>query len=142
MPNFRMLAPVNETISAHKTVWERKDAAEKKKLMGQAALWARRGVGHVVQCPSCNCSAILIGEPIASPVKTIKGDEITETQEQLPNKFECIGCGMKITGLSQLAAAGLGDAFKSTQVYDAAEYYSPEDRTPDYDDDNNEPFGT
>jgi hypothetical protein len=129
------------TISAHKTVWEGKDAKEKTKLGGQAALWARRGVGHVVQCPACKCSAILTGEPIASPIKTIKEDEITETQEQLPNKFECIGCGMKITGLSQLSAAGLGDAFKSTQVYDAAEYYATEDRTPDYDDDNNEPMG-
>jgi len=49
---------------------------------------------------------------------------------------------MKITCLSQLAATGLGDAFQSTQVYDAAEYYSPEDRMPDYDDDNNEPVGT
>ncbi len=38
------------------------------------------------------------------PHKTIKEDEITETQEYLPTQFECIACGLKIFGLSRLNA--------------------------------------
>jgi hypothetical protein len=33
---------------------------------------------------------------------------------------------------------GLSDRYKKTQVYDAAEYYAPEDDYSGYEDDNNE----
>jgi hypothetical protein len=46
---------------------------------------------------------------------------------------------MKIAGLSQLSACGLGDTYKRTITYDAADYYKPADNHPDYEDDNNEP---
>jgi hypothetical protein len=33
---------------------------------------------------------------------------------------------------------GLGDRYKKTQVYDAAEYYAPQDQDAGYEEDNNE----
>jgi hypothetical protein len=132
---------VNGTIHAHKVVWEKKEQAERDKLTAQATLWATRQAGHRVKCPACASDALISGDPISVPQKAIKGDVITESQEHLPSKFECIACGMKIAGLSQLNAAGLGDLYKQTLSYDAAEYYAPQDDMHDYEPDNNEPMG-
>lgn len=132
---------VKATINAHATVWRDKDQAEKTKLTGIAQVWATKYNGHRVKCPACQCDAIVIGDPISSPRKSIQGDIITEKQEYLPNKFECIACGMKISGLSQLTASGLGDTYVSTQSFDANEYYSTEteeDEWDGYEPDNNE----
>ena len=41
----------------------------------------------------------------------------------LPSAFECIACGLKISGLSKLSACGLGDAFTSTTRMTPAEYF-------------------
>jgi len=130
---------VAKSINAHKVVWSDKEDAEKKKLKSQSNTWATRRDGHRVTCPSCGCNALVTGTAISAPIKSIKEDEITETQQYLPNKFECIACGLKISGLSQLSVSGLGDAYKATFVYDAAEYYAPEDEYPEYEPDFNEP---
>jgi len=79
------------------------------------------------------------GEPVSAPSQKLEDDEITETQEYLPAQFECIACGLKITGLSKLAVAGLSDRYKKTNTYDAAEYYAPTDNWYEYEEDNNEP---
>lgn len=127
-------------IEAHRKVWEAKDENERKKEREAAALWAVRRSGHRVDCPACGSPALLFGDPVSAPQLKLKDDEITETQEYLPTHFECVACGLKINGLSRLNAAGLGGRFKRTSVYDAAEYYAPEETYPDFEDDNNEPF--
>jgi hypothetical protein len=129
---------VAKAISAHKTVWESKDAEEQKKLTRQASVWATRQAGHRVACPACANEALVIGSPISEPLRKLDGDLIVEAQEYLPSKFECVACQLKIAGLSQLSACGLGVTYKSTSTYDAAEYYAPEDQHPGFDDDNNE----
>lgn len=130
---------VSKSIKFHNAVWKAKDSAEQKKFERQASAWATRHTGHRVQCPSCGCDAILAGSAISAPIKSIKEHEITETQQYLPTKFECIACGLKISGLSELNAAGLGDAYKATLTYDATDYYAPEDPHPEYEPDFNEP---
>lgn len=137
---------VSSLIAAHKTVWEQKTPTEKEKLQLQAGVWATKQEGHRVECPSCGSQSLVQGEPIAPAKKSIKDDIITEKQEHLPSKFECIACGLRISGLSQLAAAGLADSYTSTQSYDASAYYGPEDYDSDEDsqdyweDDNNDPY--
>lgn len=126
-------------VKAYLTVWQGKSEGERKKLTKQAEAWATRHVGHRVNCPACQCDALVVGEPIAAPKKTIDDDEITEIQQYLPSQFECVACGLKISGLSQLGAVGLGDAYKKKTVYSAAEFYAPEDHYPEYEEDNNEP---
>lgn len=132
---------VNSTIGAHEAAWNKKEQDERDRSSSIASLWATKHAGHRVKCPACRSNAIVTGDPISPPQKSIEGDIITERQEHLPNKFECIACGMKIAGLSQLTAAGLGDVYVETQSYDASEYYAP----PEYDEwegfepDNNEP---
>lgn len=129
---------VAKAISAHKTVWESKDAEEQEKLVRQASVWATRQAGHRVACPACMNEALVVGSPISEPLRKLDGDLIVEAQEYLPSKFECVACQLKIAGLSQLSACGLGATYKSTSTYDAAEYYAPEDQHPGFDDDNNE----
>lgn len=130
---------VMKSVAAHKTVWESKDSKDQTKLKGQATAWATRQAGHRVVCPACGNDALVSGVPISAPLRKLDGDLIVETQDYLPAKFECIACQLKIPGLSQLSACGLGDTFKVTSTYDAADYYAPEDQYAGYEDDNNEP---
>ena len=131
---------VKATINAHATVWKQKTEEERKKAVGISSVWATKHAGHRVKCPACQSDAIVSGDAISSPRKSIDGDVITEKQEYLPSKFECIACGMKIGGLSQLAAAGLGDTYINTQSYEAGEYYASDepDEWEGYEPDNNE----
>jgi hypothetical protein len=130
---------VKGDVEAHKKVWLAKPEQERSTSMAQAAVWATRQAGHRVDCPACASQALIVGEPVSAPVKRLKNDEITETQEYLPKQFECVSCGLKIAGLSRLTVVGLGERYKKAQVYDAAEYYAPDDDFSGYEDDNNEP---
>ena len=129
---------VQKAIEAHKTVWQSNDAEERKKLAQKATVWAARQHGHRVTCPACSCVALVLGTAVAAPVKRLDGDLIVEVQDHLPTKFECVSCNLKIAGLSQLTACGLGSTYKSTSTYDAADYYAPEDEHEQFEDDNNE----
>ncbi len=125
-------------IERHKEKWLARPAEERAAQTQAASIWATRQHGHRVLCPACTSQALLVGEPVTAPVQKLDDDEITETQEHLPNRFECIACGLKISGLSRLSVAGLGERYKKTQVYDAAEYYAPQDDYAGYEEDNNE----
>jgi hypothetical protein len=135
---------VMSSVAAHRTVWESKQPKEQEKLKMQASTWSTRQAGHRVVCPACENDALLLGTPISAPLRKLDEDKIVETQDYLPAKFECIACQLKISGLSQLSACGLGSAFKVTSTYDAAEYYAPPDKSSEYDEymgyepDNNE----
>ncbi len=129
---------VKGELEAHKAGWLGKPQPERNILDSQAALWASRQAGHRVECPACGSSALVDGEPVTAPNRKLDGDSIIETQEYLPNRFECIACRLRVAGLSRLAVVGLSDRFKKTTVYDAAEYYAPDDMHAGYEDDNNE----
>lgn len=129
---------VKGEVEAHKKVWLAKSEKGRTTLGAQAAVWATRQVGHRVDCPACASQALVVGEPVSAPVQKLNDGEITETQEYLPNQFECIACGLKIAGLSRLTVVGLSDRYKKKRVYDAAQNYAPEDDYAGYDDDNNE----
>lgn len=118
---------VKGEVDAHRKVWEAKSEKERTTLLAQASLRATRQAGHRVDCPACASPALIFGEPVSAPVQSLRDGEITEKQEYLPNLFECIACSLKISGLSRLTVVGLGDRYKKTQIYDAAEYYAPQD---------------
>jgi hypothetical protein len=126
---------VKGEVEAHKKVWLSKGEKERTKLAAQAAT---REAGHRIDCPACASHALVVGDPVSAPLKKLNDAEITETQEYLPNQFQCVACGLKIAGLSRLTVVGLGERYKKTQIYNAAEYYAPSDDNAGYDDDNNE----
>ncbi len=129
---------VQKAIFANKTAWDSTDESERKKLFQKATVWASRQLGHRVMCPACASEALVFGTAVAAPVKRLDGELIIEVQDHLPAKFECVACKLKISGLSQLTACGLGATYKSTSTYDAADYYAPEDPHAQFEDDNNE----
>ncbi|WP_336960961.1 hypothetical protein [Sphingobium aquiterrae] len=130
---------VKGDVEAHSKVWQAKGTDERATLTAQAQVWATRQAGHRVGCPACGSQALVVGGPVTAPARKLEGDEIVEKQEYLPNHFECIACGLKMTGLSRLAVVGLAGRYIKTQVYDAAEYYAPpEDEYAGYEEDNNE----
>lgn len=130
---------IAKSVNAYKVIWESKTEPEKANLGIKASAWATRQEGHRVKCPACNNDALVVGTASAAPIKSIKNDEITEKQEFIPTKFECVACGLKVSGLSHLSACGLGDAYTATFIYDAAEYYAPTDPFEGYEPDFNEP---
>ncbi|MDB5596853.1 MAG: hypothetical protein JWM36_3814 [Hyphomicrobiales bacterium] len=129
---------VQGDVSTHKKVWQAKSEADQKSLADSAAVWATRHMGHRVQCPSCGSRSLLYGEPVGDPKQQFLDGEIIETQEYLPAHFECVACGLKISGLSRLNEVKLGDRYKKTERYNAANLYAPEDEYDGYEDDNNE----
>ena len=130
---------IKQAISAHKLVWDNNSSEDKESLALQSLTWATRQTGHRVPCPACECVAILSGSPIAPPLRTITEDEVTETQEYLPSRYECVACNLKISGLSRLSVAGLGDTFNAKFTYDVNDYFVPEDDYREYEPDFNDP---
>lgn len=129
-------------VKAHQTVWQGKADDEQKNLAQQAMLWASRQGGHRVKCPACNSAALVFGEPISAPKESWGDGLIVQSQQFLPNKFECIACGMKISGHSHLNVIGLGAVFAKASTFTPAEFYgSDEDESSHmYEEDNNEPY--
>jgi hypothetical protein len=81
-----------------------------------------------------------MGSAVAPPTVKVVDGQVIETQFFLPSKFECVACGLKISGLPELHAAGLSQEYKATFTYDAAEYYAPpSDPYDGYEPDYNEP---
>ncbi|WP_202596132.1 hypothetical protein [Ensifer adhaerens] len=114
---------VEQDIRAHKKVWSNKSETDQEIATEQAKTWATRHAGHRVTCPSCSSSALLQGNPSGVVSTDVNEGEVIQRQTMLPTSFECIACGLRISGLSKLSACGLGDAFTSRSVYTPAEYF-------------------
>ena len=132
---------VRKLVGAHKTIWNAKGNDDKEKLKAQAVAWGLPTIGHRVDCPACECNALINGEPIEAPKQKIEEDYVEEKQTFLPSSFECIACGLKISGLSELTHCGLGDTYTGTKIYDTDEFYAEQgyhmyepDFEPDYND--------
>ncbi|MCH7778458.1 MAG: hypothetical protein IH878_18290 [Gemmatimonadetes bacterium] len=114
---------VAQDIKAHQKVWSNKSDKERETAIAQAKTWATRHAGHRVDCPSCGSPALLQGSPSGAVSTEVDQGEVIQRQTMLPTSFECIACGLRISGLSKLAACELGDAFTEKTVYTAAEFF-------------------
>ncbi|MEW8052929.1 MAG: hypothetical protein AB2792_09475 [Candidatus Thiodiazotropha sp.] len=116
---------VKQDISAYSKVWSNKSPQEKEDASLQAKTWATRQSGHRVKCPSCSSTALLHGSAVGAVTTEIveDEDEVIQRQSMLPSSFECIACGLKISGYSKLSACGLGDTFSEKTTYTAADFF-------------------
>jgi DNA-directed RNA polymerase subunit RPC12/RpoP len=114
---------VARDIHAYKERWERKAAEERTEALVQASAWATRQEGHRVKCPACGSPALVQGSPQGAVRTDIAEDMVVQRQMMVPSLFECIACGLKISGLSKLSAAGLGDAYTATSTSSVAEFF-------------------
>lgn len=129
---------VKGLIHARVEVWSSKSQADRDRLAEQARVWATPYSGHRVKCPACGSDALVYGRATGNLLKSIKDDEITERQQHLPSRFECIACGLRIASYAQLMDCGLGGSYTSTSVYNLADYYN--DMLHEYEEDNNENY--
>jgi hypothetical protein len=136
--NDKSARAVAKAVAVHKRAWEEKSKAEREKLAAQAAVWATKQFGHRVACPACASAALVFGGPTAPPTAALEENWIVETQEFLPTRFECVACGLRISGLSHLHACGLGTPYKATVTYDPMEYFARNDSYSYYEPDYNE----
>ena len=116
---------VDQDIKAHEKVWRNKTEEEQESGLAQAMSWATRHAGHRVSCPACGSPGLLQGSPAGSVTTEVdeKEGEVIQRQTLLPTSFECIACGLRISGLSKLSACGLGDVFTAKSAYTAAEFF-------------------
>jgi hypothetical protein len=114
---------VTRAIEDRKRIWSDETETEKAAALSRATSWARRSSGHRTGCPSCQSPALLKGSPTGSVSTKVDDGEIVQKQKQMPSSFECIACGLRISGLSRLSACGLGDAFSETTFYTPEEYF-------------------
>lgn len=114
---------VNQDIKAHAQVWSNRSDEERRDATAQATAWATRQAGHRVECPACISPALLQGMPSGPVTTNVSEEEVMQRQTVLPSTFECIACGLRITGLSKLSACGLGDAFTAKSTFTAAEFF-------------------
>lgn len=114
---------VNQDINAHAQVWKNKEDNERDAAAAQAETWAIRQAGHRVNCPSCGSRALVRGNASGTVATEVTSDVVVQRQTMLPSSFECVACGLRISGLSKLSACGLGDAFSAKSTYSAAEFF-------------------
>lgn len=115
---------VNQNLCEHAQIWSGKSDEERTTASAQAMAWATRHAGHRVDCPACHSSALIQGSPRGTVATSVDDDEVVQRQTMLPSSFECIACGLRISGLSKLVACGLGDAFTAKSTYSAAEFFA------------------
>lgn len=139
--NDKSAKQIEKLISAHATTWENKTEEDKKNAVQQSKVLANRHIGHRVDCPACKNTALITGESIGEPIREMKDDYIIEKINKKPSQFECIACGLKISGYSKLFHCKLGDTYTTTSTYSPEEYFDFEPEQYDekgFFDDNNE----
>lgn len=113
-------------IAAHNKVFEGKESVKKEELKQNAKknadVLSYRG-HHRVECPSCKCTATIVGEPYGKQNVENKEDEIIVRQSILPTRFNCTACELKLIGFSSLKAAGIGNHYTRRNKYSPEEYY-------------------
>jgi len=78
-------------------------------------------------------STVIYRAPSGSIFSEVIDDRVTKKQRMLPTIFECVACGLKISGFSKLTACGLDDALTVKSTYSAADFFglSTEDELED-----------
>ena len=114
---------VKQDIENHKKAWLAKELEYQNEASSQAMLWAKPSSGHRAKCPACGSNALIQGAATGAISIKLQEDNIVQRQSLFPSSFECIACGLRITGLSKLSACGLGDVFFATYTYTVAEYF-------------------
>ena len=117
---------VAKDIEICKNNWNSRTPEEQLRLIAQATAWATRFTGHRADCPACGSPSLIKGTGWGPVSTTIDDDSglIIQKQTMIPASFECVACGLKIAGLSRLAASGLAEPFKDTTTSSAAEYFN------------------
>lgn len=114
---------VQQDINAHRQTWEGLSRNEQEASIVQATAWASRHVGHRTTCPACNNPSLIRGSSHGAVATEMRDDTVIQKQTMVPSSFECVACGLRISGLSKLIACGLGDAFTATSTRSVADFF-------------------
>ena len=114
---------VARDIERHKKQWNAMTADEQTMALAQARAWATRHAGHRRDCPACGSPALLHGSGQGPVTTEIRDDLIVRRQTMVPSLFECLACGLAISGFSKVSSCGLGDTFTATSRTSPAEFF-------------------
>ena len=117
---------VQNTIAAHRSVFEEKQDDERQTAAANAEIEGERLAyerHHRVACPAGGCVATVQGEPFGSEHVTHEDDGIKVRLSVSPRIFACSACGLKLQGYAELDAAQLGGHYTRTTEYSPEDYY-------------------
>ena len=83
-------------------------------------------------CPACSCSSRIFGEVVRLGEPKAVDEKLVRDIAILPVAFECFGCGLKLSGHTELHAADLGGQYSTTETIDPVDYYAPDLDPNDY----------
>jgi hypothetical protein len=121
-----ILGKTKAAIAAHKKVFDNKEEKESIRLKEAAQKSSDKLASkghHRIPCPSCGCTATILGEPFGKDNIEHRDGEIIVRQSILPTKFACLACELKLNGYNALSAAGIGNHYTRRTTYTPEEYY-------------------
>ncbi|MDX3190493.1 hypothetical protein PV458_18960 [Streptomyces sp. MN03-5084-2B] len=100
---------VSTAINSHRSIAENL-TEEEKKARRQNGLTA--GFNSLsVECPACANTCWLRGDRLRLGRETLDGDMVKQRIYFVASKFECPVCNLTLTGVAEIAAAGLPQSF-------------------------------
>jgi transcription elongation factor Elf1 len=121
-----VLGRVKASIAAYKRVFDEKApedryaAAETARTQVAKLVYERH---HKVTCPACTSDASVEGDLFGPKRLEHEDDDIVVRQSVTPRVFNCLACGLKLTGYAELDVAELGGIYTRRTTFTPEEYY-------------------
>jgi hypothetical protein len=115
-------------IAICRQVWEKMQDADKLYHKNTATVaTARLAFGEAVAiCPSCGCKGTLNGDAIRDFPERYENGELLMDVEFLSTGFKCVGCGLVLKGVEEIAHAELNSHFVEVTSTNLHDLYQPE----------------
>jgi|UPI0006478253 molybdopterin converting factor small subunit len=76
------------------------------------------------KCPACGSQAVLGGKPIGVSREFLRDGSVMYESRAVPTVFSCDVCGLKLSGLAELMAAGLPHEITTLDERDPVEFFN------------------
>lgn len=120
---------IKDWINAHKHKFfgssedNQKECRERAKVSFESAVTTSGRHIKKEKCPSCANLGLLVGVPVGESSPILKGQEIIKEVRVSPISFTCKCCGLGISGLDELIAAGFSHEYYTIDDIDPVEHF-------------------
>lgn len=126
--NAEVLKAVKAKIAAHQKVFASKAADEQEQLLAvaESGLAFPNSNQEVCGCPACGGKAALTGKRYKELSEQYADGELFMDVEYLSTAFLCKACGLALSGIEEIAHAGLATHFTKTEATNLHDLYEHE----------------
>lgn len=118
----------HDLVRQKKIEFKKLGADRKLKLLSEGRnqaqrAWSLRRRSKEIDCPSCDGTALVIGDLMKSSSPKDEAGELVQEDRWLPSSLVCYCCGLELDGHAYVSALGFGDPFWTKDILDPKEYY-------------------